>query len=75
MKITDIEPIIVDAGWQSWIFVKVDTDEGIVGWGECSVPRAPFAVAAAVNDFKPVVMGKDPRAFEMRFWDMERLAI
>lgn len=75
MKITNVEAIIVNAGWQSWIYVKVATDEEIVGWGECSVPRAPLAVAAAVEDFKPVIMGKDPRAFEMRFWDMERLAI
>ena len=75
MKITDVEAIIVNAGWQSWIYVKVATDEEIVGWGECSVPRGPLAVAAAVDDFKPVIMGKDPRAFEMRFWDMERLAI
>ncbi len=75
MKITDVEAIIVNAGWQSWIYVKVATDEEIVGWGECSVPRAPLAVAAAGEDFKPVIMGKDPRAFEMRFWDMERLAI
>jgi len=75
LKITDVEPIIVDAGWQLWIFVKVTTDEEIVGWGECSQPRAPFAVAAAVKDFKPVIMDKDPRSFEMRFWDMERLAI
>ena len=75
MKITDVEAIIVNAGWQSWIYVKVATDEEIVGWGECSVPRSPLAVAAAVDDFKPVIMGKDPRAFEMRFWDMERLAI
>lgn len=75
MKITDVEPIIVVAGWQTWIFVKVTTDEKIVGWGECSQPRAPLAVAAAVRDFKPVITGKDPRNFEMRFWDMERLAI
>jgi galactonate dehydratase len=75
MKITDVEPIIVDAGWQTWIFVKVTTDETIVGWGECSQPRAPLAVAAAVRDFKSVIMSKDPRSFEMRFWDMERLAI
>jgi len=75
MKITEVEPIIVDAGWQTWIFVKVTTNENIVGWGECSQPRAPLAVAAAVRDFKSVLIGKDPRNFEMRFWDMERLAI
>jgi L-alanine-DL-glutamate epimerase-like enolase superfamily enzyme len=75
MKITEVEPIIVDAGWQTWIFVKVTTNENIVGWGECSQPRAPLAVAAAVRDFKSILTGKDPRNFEMRFWDMERLAI
>ncbi len=75
MKITDVEPLIVDAGWQTWILVKVTTDENIVGWGECSQPRAPLAVAAAVRDFKSIITGKDPRNFEMRFWDMERLAI
>ncbi len=75
VKITDVEALIVDAGWQPWILVKVTTDAGIDGWGECSQPRAPFAVAAAVTDFKPILLGKDPRSFEMRFWDMERLAI
>ena len=34
MKITNIENFIVDAGWRPWGFVKVETDEGIYGWGE-----------------------------------------
>ena len=36
MKITNIESFIVDAGWRPWIFVKIETDEGITGYGECS---------------------------------------
>jgi len=75
VKIIDVEALVVDARWQPWILVKVMTGAGIDGWGECSQPRAPFAVAAAVTDFKPILLGKDPRSFEMRFWDMERLAI
>ena len=46
MKITDVESFVVDAGWRPWIFVKVDTDGGIRGYGECSVSRAPFAARA-----------------------------
>ena len=72
MKITDIETFIVDAGWRPWIFVKIATDEGIVGYGECSEGRNPYAVAGAIEDFKPLLMGKDPRPFEMRFWDLVR---
>ena len=72
MKITNIEPFIVDAGWWPWIYVKVETDEGITGYGECTEPRMPHAVVGTIQDLKPLLIGKDPRAFEMRFWDMYR---
>ncbi len=75
MKITNVESFVVDAGWRPWIFVKVDTDEGISGYGECSVSRAPFAAAGAIEDLKPVLVGTDPRAYEMLFWEMSRRAI
>ncbi len=72
MKITNIETFIVDAGWRPWIFVRVDTDEGISGWGECSDGRSPYGVTGTVRDLTPLLLGKDPRAYEMRFWDMLR---
>lgn len=72
MQITNIETFVVDAGWRPWILVKMETDAGIVGWGECSDGRNPNAVVGAVEDFKPLLMGQDPRAYEMRFWDLIR---
>ena len=72
MKITNIETFIVDAGWRPWTFVKVETDEGITGWGECSDGRSPHGVVGTIEDLAPHVIGQDPRAFEMRFWDMLR---
>jgi L-alanine-DL-glutamate epimerase-like enolase superfamily enzyme len=72
MKITNIETFIVDAGWRPWTFTKVETDEGITGWGECSDGRSPHGVVGTVEDLKPVLIGKDPRAFEMLWWDMFR---
>jgi L-alanine-DL-glutamate epimerase-like enolase superfamily enzyme len=53
--------------------VKVETDEGITGWGECSDTRVPYAVCGAVQDFSTVLVGLDPRAYEARFNDMARL--
>ena len=41
MKITRLETYIVDGGWRPWTFVKVGTDDGVSGWGECSDTRAP----------------------------------
>ena len=72
MKITDIDTFIVDAGWRPWTFVKVETDEGITGWGECSDERSPHGVVGTVRDLTPLLTGEDPRAFEMRWWDMYR---
>jgi len=69
MKITDIKTFIVDAGWRPWMFVKVQTDEGIVGWGECS-DASPHGIEGTIRDLKPFLIGKDPRAFEMRFQEM-----
>ncbi len=71
MKITEISPIIIEAGWRPWLLVKVATDAGIVGWGECS-DRNPHSVAGMIRDLTPLLIGQDPRPFEMRFWDMLR---
>jgi L-alanine-DL-glutamate epimerase-like enolase superfamily enzyme len=71
MKITNIETFAVNAGWRAWDFVKIETDEGITGWGECS-DKMPLGVLGVIEDLKPRLLGRDPRAFEMLFWDMRR---
>ena len=70
MRITDIKTFIVDAGWRPWMFVKVETDEGLIGWGECSDGKSPHGIEGVIRDLKPLLLGKDPLAFEMRFYEM-----
>jgi L-alanine-DL-glutamate epimerase-like enolase superfamily enzyme len=72
MKITNIETFIVDAGWRPWIFVKIETDAGITGYGECSDGKTPYGVVGTIRDLIPLLIGQDPRAYEIRFWDMIR---
>ncbi|MCG9131199.1 mandelate racemase/muconate lactonizing enzyme family protein [Candidatus Poribacteria bacterium] len=72
MKIINIETFVVDAGWRPWIFTKVETDAGITGYGECSDGRNPNGVVGTIKDLTSLLIGKDPRAYEMRFWDMIR---
>jgi L-alanine-DL-glutamate epimerase-like enolase superfamily enzyme len=74
MKITKLETFICDAGWRPWTFVKITTDEGIVGWGECSDGRHARGISAAVFDFEHLLVGKDPRPVELLYWDMIRLS-
>jgi galactonate dehydratase len=72
MKITNIETFIVDAGWRPWTFVKIETDDGITGWGECSASSTPRGVTGTIEDFKPLLIGKDPNEFETLFGVMAR---
>jgi len=73
MKITKVEPILCDGGWWPWVFVKVETDEGITGYGECSDNRAcPLGVAGCIKDIEPILLGQDPRPVEKLYWDMYR---
>lgn len=72
MKIINVDTFVVDAGFRPWTFVKIETDDGITGYGECSDGRSPLGIVGTVQDLTPVLIGQDPRAFEMRFWDMLR---
>jgi galactonate dehydratase len=72
VKIARIETLHCDGGWRPWTFVKVETDDGLVGWGECSDIANPYGMAGCVRDFEPILVGQDPRAVEQRYWDMLR---
>src|SRR5580765_7531317 len=74
MKIAKIESFICDAGWRPWVFVKVETDDGLVGWGECSDGRMPRSGVAAGDDGKGTLIGQDPRMVDKHYWTMYRIA-
>src|SRR4051812_36968711 len=61
MHITAIATRVVNAGMRNWVFVKVETDEGIHGWGEATLEWKTRAVVGAVEDLAPLLIGRDPR--------------
>lgn len=61
MKIVDIETFPVGAGWKNWLFVRVCTDEGLLGVGEATLNGFTRTCEAAVHELKPLVVGSDPR--------------
>src|SRR5438094_8736473 len=61
MKITDIRTLIVNAQMRNWILVKVETDQpGLYGWGEGTLEWKTRAVVGCVEDFKPMLVGRNP---------------
>ena len=67
MKIIDIKTTIVNAEMRNWVFVKVITDQDIYGWGEATVEWKTRAVLGAIEDLKPLLIGKDPRNIKQNF--------
>ena len=70
MKITSVKAIPASAtnpGVRNYVFVKVETDEGITGWGEATC--GPLAVATMVDEFGNALVGANPMEIE-RHWQM-----
>jgi len=59
MKITDVTAYLAK-DWRTYLYVVVDTDEGIYGVGEAGITGRELAVAGAVAHFKPLLVGQDP---------------
>ncbi len=59
-------------GTRNWLFVKVYTDEGVTGIGECS--GWPRVIETAVQDLKALLIGEDPQHIE-RLWQKMMTAI
>ena len=47
-----------------WLFLRIETDDGLVGWGEPVVEGRAATVAAAVDELADYLRGQDPRNIE-----------
>ncbi|API92988.1 galactonate dehydratase [Virgibacillus pantothenticus] len=61
MKITDYTLYQVPP---RWLFLKIETDEGFVGWGEPIIEGRALTVKAAVEELMEYLIGKDPQRIE-----------
>jgi galactonate dehydratase len=72
VKITRIGTRVVNAAMRNWVFVKVETDEGLTGWGEASLEWKTRGVVGCVEDLAPLIVGQDPRRIEHLYQVMYR---
>jgi galactonate dehydratase len=47
-----------------YVFVKIETNQGLIGWGEGTLEGKAGAVMACVNDFRDFLIGADPMQVE-----------
>jgi galactonate dehydratase len=58
MKVVDVQGVVVDGGWRNWIFVVVQSDEGLTGYGEGTLEGREQAVVGVIQDFRRHLMGE-----------------
>ena len=69
MKITRLTKYIVPP---RWLFLKIETDEGLFGWGEPVVEGRAHTVATAADELSDYLIGKDPLQIEKHWQAMYR---
>ncbi|MDP9469346.1 MAG: mandelate racemase/muconate lactonizing enzyme family protein [Chloroflexota bacterium] len=72
MRITNVECFPVWGGFRNYLFVAVDTDEGISGIGEAGLTGRELAVVGAIDHFKPLLIGQDPGRIEHLWQTLSR---
>lgn len=60
IKITDIKTYLVEAHRRNWVFIEVETDEGITGIGEATIEPFERTMVTLIEDYKRTVIGHDP---------------
>ncbi len=61
MKIAKFEDLHCDAGWRTFSFLKVTTDDGLVGWSEYTEADGSRGLSSVIHGMAEGLVGMDPR--------------
>ena len=61
MKIARIEDLHCDAGWRTFSFLKITTDDGITGWSEYTEADGSRGLTGVIHGLAEPLIGQDPR--------------
>ncbi len=62
MRIASLETMHADGGWRTFSFLKITTDEGLIGWSEYAEGFGASGLTELIARFGALVKGMDPRA-------------
>ena len=70
MKVAKIETLACDAGWRNYHFVKLTTDEGIVGWSEFDEGFGAPGVGTVILKLAEKVVGRNVSDHELIYTEL-----
>jgi L-alanine-DL-glutamate epimerase-like enolase superfamily enzyme len=77
LRVTAIQDLHADAGWRTLSFLKISTDEGIVGWSEYNEGYGSRGLTSVIQALGETLIDEDPRQIERisaRFYAQTRQA-
>ncbi len=72
MKVTDVKAFLVDCFRTNWVFVKVETDDGVYGVGEGTLEYKEKAFLGALAHIREYLVGQNPLDIERHFHALYR---
>ena len=67
MKISTIKSLHCDAGWRNFSFLKITTDDGIVGYSEYNQSYGSMGVSDVIDQLAPIIIGSNPLEHDVIF--------
>ena len=64
MRIARLDDLHCNAGWRNWSFLKITTDDGVVGWAEYSENYGSRGLTGVIHELGASLIGQDPRPVE-----------
>jgi L-alanine-DL-glutamate epimerase-like enolase superfamily enzyme len=61
VKIAKIEDLHCAAGWRTFSFLKVTTDDGLIGWSEYTEGDGSRGLTSVIHGMAEALIGQDPR--------------
>jgi galactonate dehydratase len=72
MRISGVRTFLVGNPWKNWLFIRVDTDEGVHGVGEGTLNGFAATVETAIHELEETYLGQDPASIELILQRMTR---
>ena len=72
VRITSATTFTVGNPWKNWVFVRLETDEGVYGVGEGTANAFAETIAAAIHELEDTYIGLDPTQVELLAERMHR---
>jgi L-alanine-DL-glutamate epimerase-like enolase superfamily enzyme len=73
MRIQNIESIPCELGWRTLYYLKVTTDEGLVGWSEFTESFGNPGLSHVIDAIAPRVIGQDPMRVQLISHDLDQV--